>query len=87
MECGVLKSFFHIGFLKLVSFSCEEAKTFPCYCLENQFKVSSPAGTIRCIPCYRTCQEEDCHSQQHQCENYKPFPQEEAYQCVEPKEN
>ena len=64
-----------------------DAKALPCFCLENQYKVSSPTGIIRCIPCRRTCEEQDCYAQKHQCENYEPFPEEEADKCIEPKEN
>ena len=68
-------------------FSCNDERALaPCYCLEKQHKVLNPNGYIRCIPCLIVCQTDDCVAQMHPCENNKPFPEEEAYKCVEPKD-
>ena len=49
--------------------------------------TSKQNGSIKCIQCALVCHTDDCVGQMHSCENNKPFPEEEAFKCIQPKEN
>jgi len=57
-----------------------------CMCQENESKViDKSTGKLKCVECF-VCHEE-CTARKHSCENYEPFPEEEATVCVRPSHN